>query len=196
MKKGKKILISFVLISPIILMGCSNQKDVNSKDFKEDTSITMESTNEYLVEGYELLEYTSTIHIIDNNSKHLKLNTNNEDLHLDTANKIKTLLGDDIELVPVDKIKSRGDISYKVPDIYHVKGFEENKDEDVLEQKYIELALQETIIEDFPPSEKIAFISSSKQSPAKALELMLSMEGEINTMLNNLLTRQERPLLQ
>lgn len=203
----KKNLI--ITLSAIILMsatGCSNknyttttveQNVLNVTDIsniKIDTPIKfeLEDTSDEngfrKVKGYNNLDvFTVEDNIINSKYIHLSSYSENPKYNYNTAEKIKSLLGENLDLV------ADNSSYFVVPDVYFLKGYEADTSEGAIEQKSIYLALQEDIPEDEylnPPSEKIGFEASSRTSE-KALKTMLSMEDKISTMLNNLLSKEE-----
>ncbi|MBQ8997182.1 MAG: hypothetical protein IJ086_00650 [Clostridium sp.] len=109
------------------------------------------------------------------------------------ANKIKSLLGKDVKLVPLKKENS----ITSAPEQYFVKGYED-ADYELKDKRYILVNLQEKNMgedyedENFHPveDEKITFVAEST-TPEKALKIMLSMKKEIKEMLNNLLIKED-----
>lgn len=204
MNKRKLIVIN--LISASMLTGCvktniSEDTSVVSMSEADLSDINLDSPVEYKLEdavdeygfakikGYENLE---AFEVKDDtrNSKYISLLSSDkmpsypDDYYIE-ADKIKSLLGDNVELIKYE-------ISSGAPELYAVKGYEEDLNESNKEQRYIYLNLQEKYDEDFgnPYPEKISFAASSSNSET-ALKSMLSMEDKIKTMLDNLLSQSE-----
>ena len=106
------------------------------------------------------------------------------------AQKIKSLLGNDVKLVPIKE----DDFGNIYPEQYLVKGYEDF-DYTLDDERYIQVNLQEDEIEEKGetyPVEPVK-INFHAESPSyeKALKMMLSMEKEIKTMLDNLLIKED-----
>lgn len=204
MKKRKIAIMS--LISASILTGCAktnisenissvslNEIDLMNISLDSPTKFELEdSIDEYGFSKIKRYENLKAFEMKDDirNSKYIWLSTGDkvldypDDYYIE-AEKIKSLLGDNIELIKCE-------ISSEAPEVYNLKGYEEDLDESNKEQRYIYLNLQEEYDEVFgnPNPDKISFVASSSESE-KALKSMLSMEDKIKIMLDNLLNKSE-----
>ncbi|MBQ8997850.1 MAG: hypothetical protein IJ086_04045 [Clostridium sp.] len=206
MDKRKKIIILNLMLSSA-LVGCSKAEipestlvnnltgvDLNNINLQAPVNFEVEDlVDKYgfaKIKGYKNLEFFDVKDDI-RNSKYICLSSAEDkklsypDDYYIEANKIKSLLGDDTELI-------KHELPSGAPELYVVKGYEEDLNEDNLEQRYIYLNLQEKYDEEYgaPYPEKVSFNASSSDSE-KALKSMLSMEDKIKTMLNNLLNKEE-----
>lgn len=194
------------LISASILTGCAktnisentslvslNEIDLTNISLNSPTKFELENNiDEYgfsKIKGYKSLKAFEVKDDI-RNSKYICLSSGDKTLdypddYYIKAEKIKSLLGDNVELIKYE-------VSSKASEVYNLKGYEKDLDESNKEQRYIYLNLQQEYDDIFGnlSSDKISFVASSSESE-KALKLMLSMEDKMKIMLDNLLSKSE-----
>ena len=205
----KKKLIIINLISVGILTGCTKIDmpkeaavfELTQNNIDDITNIALGYPVEYKLEdtvdkyGFAKIKGYNNLKAFEvkddiRNSKYIELPARNKELvypddYYIEADKIRSLLGDGVELIKYE-------VPSGAPELYAVKWYEEDLDEDNKEQRYICLSLQEKYDKDFggPYPEKILFGASSSDSET-TLKFMLSMEDKIKTMLDNLLSKEE-----